>query len=241
MPRRALACLALLLALGCSEGGGEPERRSAPGLARGLDAPAPGAALDESAAPEAPAGAPTVAFLGDSIGAGLHLAEQQAFPARLAARLAAEGRPFRLVNASESGRTTSGARSALPWVLRSQPDVVVLEIGGNDGLRGIPLEEVEANLRALIEGARAAGAAVLLLGVRLPPNYGAYGAEFDALYPRLAEEYGLAFVPFFMEGVGGVPAMNQDDGLHPTPEGQERLADNVAGALREVLAGLATE
>ena len=198
-----------------------------------------GAALEADTASPAPvavpADAPVVAFLGDSIGAGLHLAEHQAFPAVLARRMAEEGLAFRLVNASESGRTTAGALTALDWVFRSEPDVVVLEIGGNDGLRGIDLETVEANLRSLIETSRERGARVLLLGVRMPPNYGSYAASFDALYPRLASEYGLAFVPYFMEGVGGVPEQNLPDGLHPTPQGHEHLADTVEETLRSLL------
>lgn len=225
----------LLGSLACGEG--RDERDSAarlPGEGR-----MPETVEQAPALPGAPSGAPTVAFVGDSICAGLHVAESQAFPAVLARRLAAEGLPFRAVNACESGRTTAGARTALDWVLRSAPDVVVLEIGGNDGLRGIELDLVEANLRALIEGARAAGARVLLCGVRLPPNYGAYATAFDALYPRLAEETGVAFVPFFMEGVGGVAEQNLEDGLHPTPQGHERLATNVAPALRALLRELA--
>jgi acyl-CoA thioesterase-1 len=206
-----------------------------------FDAPAPGDAEygELPAPPEIPSDAPTVAFLGDSICAGLHLSERRAFPVVLQRRLAGAGLPFRLVSSCESGRTTAGGRTALDWVLRSRPDLVVIELGGNDGLRGIELGEIERNLRALVEGARKGGARVLLLGVRLPPNYGSYGERFDAIYPRLADEYGLAFVPFFMEGVGGNPDLNLADGLHPSIEGQERLADKVLPALRQVLSEIA--
>lgn len=226
--------LALLGSCGDDERDGSA-RNSFAGRSMPGDGPETEALEPAPAAPEVPAAAPTVAFLGDSICAGLHLAEHQAFPALLARRMADEGLPFRLVNSCESGRTTAGARSALPWVLRSVPDVVVLEIGGNDGLRGIPLPEIEANLRALIEAVRASGADVLLLGVRIPPNYGEYAASFDALYPRLAAEYELAFVPYFMEGVGGVAEQNVSDGLHPTPEGHARLANNIAPELKKAL------
>ena len=235
-----IACLAD----GCGPPAGDARRETPAGS---FDAPpmstgAAGAALEAPARPplDVPDAAPLVVFLGDSIGAGLHLAEHQAFPAVLQARLAAEGRPFRLVSSCESGRTTAGGVTALDWVLRAEPDLVVLELGGNDGLRGIPLEEVERNLRETIERARAGGAQVLLLGVRLPPNYGEYGERFDALYPHLARVYGLAFVPFFMEGVGGVPDKNLEDGLHPTAEGQALIAEKVLPALREALAGAAT-
>ena len=202
-----------------------------------MDAPATDASRSIPEAPQAPEDAPVVAFIGDSICAGLHLAEHQAFPAVLEARMA-EDRPFRLVSSCESGRTTAGGVTAFDWVLRSEPDLVVLEIGGNDGLRGIPIESIEANLRKMIDRSRAEGIAVMLLGVRLPSNYGEYAEAFDALYPKLAEEYDLPFVPFFMEGVGGVPELNTPDGLHPTAEGQEKLATNVEATLRAVLENL---
>ena len=225
--------LALALLLAC---GGEPTASpdaAAPSRSM-LDAPSVDvtAPLAEVSVPEA---APTVLFMGDSIGAGLHLAEHQAFPALLQQRLAATGQPFHLVNASESGRTAAGGASAIEWSLRTDPDVVVIELGGNDGLRGISIEQTERNLRTMIEASRAAGARVMLLGVRLPPNYGEAAAKFDALYPALAQEYDLTFVPFFMDGVGGVPEMNLADGLHPTAAGHERLAQNVESSLRGLL------
>ena len=229
-------CLPVGLVLACGNGRSE----SAEGRgARLFDGPA---ATDAPVPPapvlEVPDSAPTVVFLGDSIGAGLHLAEHQAFPALLQARMTAAGWPFHLINASESGRTSAGGAQAIDWVLRSEPELVVIELGGNDGLRGIALEDVEKNLRTMIERARAAGARVLLLGVRLPPNYGELAQSFDALYPALAEEYDLAFVPFFMEGVGSVPEMNLPDGLHPSPQGHERLSDNVEPVLLELLKSL---
>lgn len=209
-----------------------------------LDAPAPaedGQEPSETFALEVPEDAPVVAFLGDSVCAGLHLAEDDAFPSVLQRRLVEEGLPFRLVSSCESGRTTAGGRSALSWVLRSEPDVLVVALGANDGLRGIELADVEDNLRGILEGAAEAGARVLLLGIRIPPNYGAYAEDFDALYPALAAEYDLAFVPFYMEGVGGVPEMNLPDGLHPTRAGQRALADNVQPALEALLRELAAD
>jgi acyl-CoA thioesterase-1 len=234
---RALALVATLWTASCGEGTpADPPR----GARSQFDAPAADAAPAE--APLAiPEDAPTVLFMGDSIGAGLHLAAHQAFPAVLQRRLAGAGLPFHLVNASESGRTTAGGASALAWSLRSDPDVVVIELGGNDGLRNVPVPQVEANLERMLAEAAAAGARVLLLGVRLPPNYGSYGAEFDAVYPRLAERHGVAFVPFFMAGVGGVPELNLPDGLHPTAAGHERLADNVEASLRALLLELQAE
>ena len=142
---RARCGAALLLCAPACSGGDEP--RPAPEF---LDAPAEQAAEAPLERPVIPAGSPTVAFLADSIGAGLHLAEDQAFPAVLQRRLAAAGVPFRLVNASESGRTSAGGVTALDWILRSHPDVLVIGLGGNDGLRGVPLEEIERNLRLQI-------------------------------------------------------------------------------------------
>jgi acyl-CoA thioesterase-1 len=232
----AVLALGFSLAAGCgrgaSSGDGSSSSAGASAALDGMDA------LADSDAPPpvvVPADAPAVLFLSDSIGAGLHLAEHQAFPAVLQRRLVAAGHPFRLVNASESGRTTAGGVGALDWTLRSEPDLVVIALGGNDGLRGVPVAEVERNLRTMIARVRAAGARVLLLGIRLPANYGDYGAAFDALYPALAAELRVDFLPFYMEGVGGVPELNLADGLHPTPAGHERLADNVAPALLAAL------
>jgi len=202
--------------------------------------PGDGAARDAGlAAVEAPAvpdDAPLVVFLGDSIAAGLHLAAGEAFPAVLQRELAAEGLPFRFVNAGVSGDTSAGGLRRIDWLLEQGPDVVVVELGGNDGLRGQPPEAVEANLRAIVAAAREHGARVLLLGVRLPPSLGAeYVAAFEAIYPSLADELELAFVPFFMEGVAGEPELNLPDGLHPTAEGHRRLAERIAPAMRDLL------
>jgi acyl-CoA thioesterase-1 len=240
MPRFALRCeFALRLACvllaarqlpACSrDPASVPEPTSVP---EPVPAPAP-------PAPSAPPSAtlPKVAFLGDSISAGLHLAQDQAFPALLARRLQAQPLAFELINAGVSGDTTAGGLRRVDWILKQRPAVVVVELGGNDGLRGVALATIEQNLRAILEKVRAAGAAALLLGMRLPPNYGAdYVAGFEAIYPRVASELGAALVPFFMDGVAGVPELNLEDALHPTAKGHERLADNVEPALRGVLA-----
>lgn len=187
-------------------------------------------------APSIPADAAKVAFLGDSISAGLHLEPGQAFPAVVQRTLAAEGQPFQLVNAGVSGDTSAGGLRRLDWLLEQEPDVLVVELGGNDGLRGQPLAEIEARLREIVQRAQAAGAQVLLLGVRLPPSLGAeYVGGFEAIYPRLAEELGCALVPYFMEGTAGVPGQMLDDGIHPSAAGHARLAENVAPALRDLL------
>ncbi len=189
--------------------------------------------------PQIPDDAPTVAFLGDSIAAGLHLARHEAFPAVLQRRLTAAGRPFHLVNAGVSGDTTAGGLARVDWVMRRAPQIVVVELGANDGLRGQPLDAIEANLRAIVAGLRERGARVLLLGMRLPPNYGPdYTSGFATLYERVADDLDVAAVPFFMEGVAGEPDLNLPDGLHPTPAGHERLARNVEAQLTRLLAEL---
>jgi acyl-CoA thioesterase-1 len=200
-------------------------------------APAPPAAGSGAAPrPEIPDDAPVVAFLGDSITAGLHLSPDRAFPAVLQRDLAAAGRPFRLVNAGVSGDTTSGGRARVDWVLRNRPAVVVVQLGANDGFRGVPVATMEANLREILDRVKEAGAKPLLLGMRLPPNYGpAYTGEFRAMYRRLADDTGAAFVPEFLEGVGGRLDRNLPDGIHPTPEGHRILAANVREALEALL------
>ena len=205
-----------------------------------MAAPTAAAARTAEAAPtsarESTTGLPKVAFLGDSVSAGLQLAADQAFPALLARRLRARGQPIELLNAGVSGDTTAGGLRRADWILKQRPDIVVVELGANDGLRGVALQSIERNLRGIVEKVRAAGATPLLLGMRLPPSYGAeYTERFAAIYPRIARELDVAFVPFFMEGVAGVTAMNLEDGIHPTAEGHARLADNVEPALRELV------
>ncbi len=197
----------------------------APGLApRFATAQAP-----PSPAPAAAAGSPpVVVFLGDSLTAGYGLAADEAFPALVAAALAERGTPIRAVNAGVSGDTTAGGLRRLDWALKNRPQVVVVALGANDGLRGQPLEAIEANLAAIVAKARAAGARVLLAGMLMPPNYGgAYASGFAAIYPRLARQLELPLVPFLLEGVAGHPELNQADGIHPTAEGQRIVARNV--------------
>lgn len=199
----------------------------------------------ESTEPGAIPGAPEpdrvkVVFLGDSLTAGLGLPEDEAYPALLEERLEASGRPVEVINAGVSGDTSAGGLARLDWLLAQDPDVLVVELGPNDGLRGLDLDETEANLRQIVSRARAAGARVLLTGLRLPPNYGPdYAGDFRALYPRIAEDLGIPLVPFLLEGVGGEPELNLPDGLHPNARGQRRLADNVQPHLERILDELA--
>jgi acyl-CoA thioesterase-1 len=200
-------------------------------------------ALSATAAPAAPVPAPAappppvVVFLGDSLTAGLGLAEEQAYPALLARQLRAEGKQARVINAGVSGDTTAGGLSRLGWLLNQHPALVVVALGGNDGLRGLPVAEVEGNLRQIIRRSQAAGAGVLLLGMRIPPNYGPYADQFTAVYPKLAKELGVPLVPFLLKDVGGIRALNQADGIHPTAKGQEIVAKNVLPYLEKALEG----
>jgi acyl-CoA thioesterase-1 len=179
---------------------------------------------------------PAVAFLGDSISAGLHLAADEAFPARVHDKLAAHGVHFRLLNAGLSGDTSAGGLRRVDWILKQSPVLVVIELGGNDGLRGVPIASIEANLRGIITKVREHGVRVLLLGMRIPPSYGAeYTQSFADMYPRLAAELGVPLVPYFMEGVAGVPELNLEDGLHPTARGHEKLAETVAPRVAQLL------
>jgi len=201
--------------------------------------PARAPVVTSAPAPAPAASGPKVAFLGDSISAGLHLPSEQAFPAVVQRTLAARGKSFELLNAGLSGDTTAGGLRRVDWILKQKPALVVVELGANDGMRGQPVAEVEKNLRAIVERIRERGAAVLLLGMRIPPSYGqSYVAAFDAIYPRVAKEVGVPLVPFFMEGVAADPKLNLPDGIHPTKEGHERLAENLAGPLERALSAL---
>lgn len=247
-----LALGALLLA-GCGKGrdeGSSPTRDLVPlnpGAASadtaGVGHPASGSAGgsetgDVGTVRAVPAGAPLVVFLGDSLTAGLGLPVDQAFPAVVAEELAKRGRPIRVVNAGVSGDTTAGGLRRAEWVLSQKPNVVVLALGANDGLRGLPLEETEKNLRGIVAKAREAGARVLLCGMLIPTSYGPqYQEGFGRLFPRLAKEEGLPLVPFLLEGVAGRKELNLEDGIHPNPEGQRLLARNVLPALEAILAG----
>lgn len=243
-PRRVLVASIVVLGFACAPDSPEVATPSLqPSRALPGDGPSRVAAEDAPAATaalEIPAAAPTVAFLGDSISAGLHLSADEAFPAVLQRELAAEGKPFHLINGGVSGDTTAGGLRRVDWLLTREPDLVVVELGGNDGLRGQSPESVESNLREIVRKAKASGAEVLLLGVRLPPNLGEdYVERFEAVYGRVAAEEEVAFVPDFLAGVGGVAELNLEDALHPTADGHRVLARNVAPKLRELIDDLA--
>ncbi len=192
-----------------------------------------------AAAPAFAAERKTVIFFGDSLTAGYGLeSPDDAFPGVIQRKIDAAGRPWRVVNAGLSGETTAGGVRRLDWILRQPVDIFVLELGGNDGLRGIPVETSHANLQAIIDRVRTRfpNAAIILVGMQVPTNLGPdYTRQFAAIYPALAEKNHLALIPFLLEGVGGVPSLNQADGIHPTAEGHQIVAETVWRVLQPLL------
>jgi acyl-CoA thioesterase-1 len=180
---------------------------------------------------------PVILVVGDSLSAGYGVNADATWVALLEKRLAGQGYGYRVVNASVSGETTGGARVRLPRALQlHQPAIVVLELGGNDGLRGLPLRQVRDNLEAMIQQVQAAQGSPLLIGMRIPTNYGpAYADGFHALYGELAKQYDLPLVPFFLEGVALDPELMQDDEIHPSSRAQPALLDNVWPVLSPLL------
>jgi acyl-CoA thioesterase-1 len=189
------------------------------------------------AAGAAHAGGPTILVIGDSISAAHGIPVADGWVARLRQRLAATGYRYRVVNASVGGDTTSGGRARLPRALEAhEPALVIIELGGNDGLRGQPPAAMAANLEAMVGMAREAGARVLLLGVRLPPNYGpAYNEAFARAFRQAADNTGAPLVPRLLEGVGERRELMQGDGIHPNPAGHARILANVWPALESLL------
>ena len=176
-------------------------------------------------------------IVGDSISAGCGLDTRQGWVSLLQTRLRQEGFDDKVVKASSSGDTSAGGQARLPALLAAhKPGVVVLELGGNDGLRGQPPGQLQQNLASMIEQSHKAGAKVLLLGMRLPPNYGVrYTEAFAQVYQQLAADKHVALVPFFLDGVGGVPELMQADGIHPAQGAQQRLLENAWPALKPLL------
>jgi len=183
------------------------------------------------------AAAGTVLIVGDSISAGFGLDTSKGWVSLLRQRLEHEGSSDALVNASISGDTSANGSARLPALLAEhKPSLVVIELGGNDGLRGLLPTQLQQNIAAMIDRSRASGARVLLLGMQLPPNYGArYTKAFADVYSNLATEKKVALVPFFLQGIGGVPSLMQADGIHPAVNAQGMLLDNVWPTLKPLL------
>lgn len=179
-----------------------------------------------------------IMFFGNSLTAGLGVTPEESFPGQIAQRLDSLGYPYRVINAGLSGETTASGMNRLNWVLREKPDVFILELGANDGLRGIALEETKKNLEQIVKEVKNANPEVTLIltGMQIPPNMGPeYTETFKNLFPELAEAHDLLLVPFLLDGVGGIPELNQADGIHPTPKGHQILAENVWQVLFPVL------
>jgi len=188
-------------------------------------------------APAARAEPPTVLVLGDSLSAAYGIRLEQGWVALLQERLESKGYGHRVINASSSGETTGGALARLPRALeRHRPAVVVVELGGNDGLRGLPIADVRANFESLIRLSRDSGASVLLVGMRIPPNYGAaYTKAFHDLFGELATKHRLPLVPFFLDGIALDDSLMLEDGLHPNADAQPRLLEMVWTKLKPLL------
>ena len=196
--------------------------------------PATGAAVRPQPEPEASRA--RIVFLGDSLTAGLGLPREQSVPALIQERLRAEGFRYEVVNAGVSGDTSAGGLSRLDWSIEGDVAVLVLELGANDGLRGLPVAQLKRNLTEIITRAKQRGIAVVLTGMEAPPNYGAaYTSEFRQTYRDLAEEHDVVFVPFFLDGVAGVASLNNADGIHPNAEGATIIAQRLWGVLEPLL------
>jgi acyl-CoA thioesterase-1 len=209
-----------------------------PGRAAAPVAPAvtPAGATTTPVPPAPSTSAPRIVFLGDSLTAGYGLEKSQAVPALVQARLTREGYPFEVVNAGVSGDTSAGGLSRLEWSLSGDVRILVLALGANDGLRGLPVEAMKHNLEEIITRAQARGIAVLLAGMEALPNYGAvYTSEFRETFPALARAHKLALMPFYLDGVAGKPELNIADGMHPNPKGAAIVADNLWRILEPLL------
>lgn len=225
-----LVFLAAALSAACSDGKGEAAPKD------------PRSVLPRAAAPAAPARAadahlPRIIFLGDSLTAGLGLDVARSFPALIEERLKREGYGYRVVNAGVSGDTSAGALRRLEWALgEGDPKILVVALGGNDGLRGLPPPQLEKNLADIIEAGQRRGLVVILAGMEAPPNYGPeYTSAFRQTYRDLARKYGVPLIPFLLQGVAGDAALNQGDGIHPNERGARIVADTVWQALAPAL------
>ncbi len=202
--------------------------------------------LAQPAAAEAGAAAPaqkTIVFLGDSLSAGAGVKPQEAFPAVVQEKIRARGLPFEVVNAGVGGETTAGGLRRLDWLLQRRIDVLVLELGGNDGLRGLPVRNIKTNLQAMIDKAKAKypEVKIVVAGMQMPPNAGRpYADEFREAFYEVARENNATMIPFLLEGVGGARELNQPDLIHPNPTGHRMVADVVWKTLEPLLVGMDT-
>ena len=229
--RAAVVACGMIVAALAAACGREPAAPPAKSVAPAPAAPAP--------APVAPVASdrPRIVFLGDSLTAGYGLAPHQSVPSLIQGRLNQAGLDFEVLNAGVSGDTSAGGLSRLQWSLAGDVKILVVELGANDGLRGLPVAAMKTNLDAIIRRARARGITVLLTGMEAPPNYGAsYTSEFRAVFAALAAEHKVALVPFYLDGVAGKSRLNLADGIHPNAEGNRIVAQTIWRALEPLLA-----
>ena len=180
----------------------------------------------------------TILVFGNSLTAGLGVEPDEAFPALIGNKIDSLNLPYEVINAGLSGETTAAGKERINWLLKQKVDVFVLELGANDGLRVIPLTETRKNLQSIIDQVKAKypDAKQIMTGMEVPPNMGSkYASEFRVIFPELAKKNNMALVPFLLDKVGGVPELNQSDGIHPTPEGHKILAENVWAVLKDLL------
>jgi acyl-CoA thioesterase-1 len=197
--------------------------------------PAPAAAAASTPAKPPVTARPRIAVLGDSLTAGLGVAKAASYPSLLQERVDAAGLGFEVVNAGVSGDTSAGGLARLDWALDGDVRILIVALGGNDGLRGLPAEELQSNLAQIVERAQARGITVVLAGMEAPPNYGRdYIVSFHKVFPALAAKYRVALVPFLLQGVAGDETLNQRDGIHPTAAGARIVADNVWAVLKPI-------
>ncbi len=224
-----LLLVAVVMAAGAC-GGSQPSEESAARVDR--------SATSEPAAAERPGAEarPRIVFLGDSLTAGLGLPPDDSVPALIQQRLDDEDYEYEAVNAGVSGDTSAGGLSRLDWSLDGDVRVLVIELGGNDGLRGLPVAAMKKNIDEIIRRAKQRGITVLLTGMEAPPNYGeAYTSAFRQSFRDLAREHGVAFIPFYLDGVAGVAGLNQSDGIHPNAEGSRVIERRIWQSLEPLL------
>ena len=180
----------------------------------------------------------TIVFFGNSLTAGYGIDPSESFPSKVQDKIDSLQLPYKVINAGLSGETTAGGKSRIDWILRQPVNIFVLELGGNDGLRGIPIAETSKNLQAIIDRVREKypDAKIILAGMQVPPNMGRnYATQFRVVFEQLAEKNKVALIPFLLENVGGIAALNQADGIHPNPQGARIVAENVWKVLLPML------
>jgi acyl-CoA thioesterase-1 len=225
---RLAACLAVVATVACGSSD-DAQRRTTPSAASRTSISHEPASGNE--------GGPRIVVLGDSLTAGLGLPIEDAYPAVLQRRLDGQGLKYHVINAGISGDTSAGGLARLDWALEGDVRILIVALGGNDALRGLPVSQLKDNLARIIQRAQARGVTMILAGMEAPPNWGdEYTKAFHDVYPALAAEYHLALVPFLLEGVAGIDRLNQRDGIHPTAEGDRMVAETVWEILEPVIA-----